>query len=334
IELASFQRPLFPLLIPFPCCSWAFTLSFSLDVLGNIMKNITAKRSRARIVDKLLALGLVAERRELYKKRRKKLAPSSLPNEEESLNHFCQEDLEEEENLPEEESEEDEEKEEGSEAEQAHGGSVLSTQNLGQNLHQEGFSAPLLWLQNCLLRAADDREEVGCSQAVPLVPLTEENEEAMENEQFQQLLQKLRVRPPASGQETFWRIPAKLSPTQLRRMAASLSQPEEEEKLQPGLEPKVPREQGPEEAHQQEHRAHALRALLSARKKKAGLVSPEEEGTDGGKEQLKVAPKKRQLLDSDEEKEEDEGGTKAPELGAPGIQKKKRFQIEDDDESD
>lgn len=41
---------------------------------------------------------------------------------------------------------------------------------------------------------------LGCSQAVPLVPLTEENEEAMENEQFQQLLQKLRVRPPASGQ--------------------------------------------------------------------------------------------------------------------------------------
>ncbi|MBV95747.1 Protein timeless, partial [Eschrichtius robustus] len=316
------------------------------DVLGNIMKNITAKRSRARIVDKLLALGLVAERRELYKKRRKKLAPSSLPNEEGSLNDFCQEDLEEEENLPEEESEEDEEKEEGSEAEQGHGGSILSTQNLGQNLHQEGFSAPLLWLQNCLIRAAEDREEVGCSQAVPLVPLTEENEEAMENEQFQQLLQKLRVRPPASGQETFWRIPAKLSPTQLRRMAASLSQPEEEEKLQPGLEPKVPGEQGPEEEHQQEeahqqeeerqkeHRAHALRALLSARKKKAGLVSPEEEGTDGGKEQLKVAPKKRQLLDSDEEKEEDEGGSKAPELGAPGIRKKKRFQIEDDDESD
>nr|XP_030722476.1 protein timeless homolog isoform X2 [Globicephala melas] len=302
------------------------------DILGNIMKNITAKRSRARIVDKLLALGLVAERQELYKKRRKKLAPSSLPNEEESLNDFCQEDLEEEENLPEEESEEVEEKEEGSEAEQAHGGSVLSTQNLGQNLHQEGFSAPLLWLQNCLIRAADDREEFGCSQAVPLVPLTEENEEAMENEQFQQLLQKLRVRPPASGQETFWRIPAKLSPTQLRRMAASLSQPEEEEKLQPGLEPKVPGEQGPEE----EHRAHAPRALLSARKERAGLLSPEvpDEGTDGGKEQLKVAPKKRQLLDSDEEKEQDEGGSKAPELGAPGIRKKKRFQIEDDDESD
>uniref|UniRef100_A0A452E599 Timeless circadian regulator n=1 Tax=Capra hircus TaxID=9925 RepID=A0A452E599_CAPHI len=300
------------------------------DVLGNIMKNITAKRSRARIVDKLLSLGLVAERRELYKKRRKKLAPSSLPNEEESLHDFCQEDLEEEENVPEKENEEDEEKEEGSEAEQAQGGSVLSAEYLGQSLHQEGFSAPLLWLQNCLIRAADDREEAGCSQAVPLVPLTEENEEAMESEQFQQLLQKLGVRPPASGQETFWRIPAKLSPTQLRRMAASLSQAEEEEKLQLGLESKVPGE--PEEEHQKEHRAHALRTLLLARKKKAGLVSPEEEGTNGGKEQLIMAPKKRQLLDSDEEQEEDKGGT--PELGVPGTRKKKRFQIEDDDESD
>lgn len=305
------------------------------DVLGNIMKNITAKRSRARIVDKLLALGLVAERRELYKKRRKKLAPSSLsishpnelePNEEESLHGFCQEDLDEEENVPE---KEDEEEEGGSEAEQARGGSVLSAECLGQSLHQEGFTAPLLWLQNCLLRAADDREEVGCSQAVPLVPLTEENEEAMENEQFQQLLRKLGVRPPASGQETFWRIPAKLSPTQLRRMAASLSQAEGEEKLHLGLESKVPGEPGREEEHQKEHRAHALSTLPSARKENAGLVSPEEEGTSGGKEQLMMAPKKRQLLDSDEEQEED----KAPELGVPGIRKKKRFQIEDDDES-
>lgn len=156
----------------------------------------------------------------------------------------------------------------------------------------------------------------------------------MESEQFQQLLRKLGVRPPATGQETFWRIPAKLSPTKLRKLAASLSQPEEGEKLQPGLDPKVSGEQVPKEEHQKEHRAQALRALLLARKKKAGLVSPEEEGTDGGKEQLKAAPKKRQLLDSDEEQEEDEGRSKASELGAPEVQKKKRFQIEDEDEND
>ncbi|XP_076967171.1 protein timeless homolog isoform X2 [Tamandua tetradactyla] len=297
------------------------------DVMGHIMKNITAKRSRARIVDKLLALGLVADRRELYKKRRKKLAPSSLPNGEDSLEDFCQEDLEEEENLPEEENKEEEE---GSGADEAQGNSVFLTENLGQSLRQEGFSAPLFWLQNYLIRIADDREEDGCSQAVPLVPLTEENEEAMENEQFQQLLRKLGVRPPASGQETFWRIPAKQSPTQLRRLAASLSQPEEERKLQPELEPEVLREQGREE----EDQAQALRAPLLARKKKAGLVSPEEEQPEGGKEQLKAATRKRLLLDSDEEQEENEGRTKAPEMGAPRIQKKKRFQIEDEDEND
>ncbi|XP_007953322.1 protein timeless homolog [Orycteropus afer afer] len=299
------------------------------DVLGHIMKNITAKRSRARIVDKLMALGLVTERRELYKKRRKKLAPSSVPNGEDSLKIFCQEDTEEEENLPEGENEEDEEEDLG--AAQAQGSSVFPIENIGQNLHQEGFSAPLLWLQNCLIRVADDREEDGCSQSVPLVPLTEENEEAMENEQFQQLLRKLGVRPPASEQETFWRIPAKLSPARLRRIAASLSQQEEEEKLQPELELEVSGEQG----HDEEHRAQALRALLLARKKKTGLTSPGEEGATGGKEQLKAAPKKRQLLDSDEEQEEEEAArSKAAELGAPGIRKKKRLHIEDEDEND
>ena len=42
------------------------------DVLGNIMKHLTARRSRARVVEKLLGLGLVAERKELFKKRRRK----------------------------------------------------------------------------------------------------------------------------------------------------------------------------------------------------------------------------------------------------------------------
>lgn len=41
----------------------------SSDVLGNILKKLTAKRSRARVVDKLLSIGLVSDRRQLYKKR-------------------------------------------------------------------------------------------------------------------------------------------------------------------------------------------------------------------------------------------------------------------------
>lgn len=298
------------------------------DVLGHIMKNITAKRSRARVVDKLLALGLVSERRQLHKKRRKKLAPSCMQNGEESQRDAWQEDPEEEEEkegLPESEGEENEE---DLLAGQVQGSSSLSAENLRQSLCQDGLSAPLLWLQSSLIRAADDREEDGCSQAIPLVPLTEENEEAMENKQFQHLLRKLGIRAPCSGQETFWRIPAKLSSTQLRRVAASLSEQEnkEEREEEPEPNPGVPGEQSPSE----EHQVRAPRALLSARKRKAGLVFPKEEAT--GEEEWKSVPKKQQLLDSDEEDTDDERGGQAAVSGTLRIHKKKRFLVEDEDE--
>ncbi|NWT90405.1 TIM protein, partial [Lanius ludovicianus] len=72
----------------------------------------------------------------------------------------------------------------------------------------------------------------GVSHPVPLVPLMEENEDAMEDQRFQTLLRQLGLRPPASeplqcppvsAQESFWRIPAALTPQQLRRAAASIA---------------------------------------------------------------------------------------------------------------
>ncbi|NWQ89320.1 TIM protein, partial [Burhinus bistriatus] len=107
-----------------------------------------------------------------------------------------------------------------------------------------GLAGPLRWLENCLRRTARDREEdgeqmggwgwvggqgradgalgPGVSQPVPLVPLSEENEDAMEDRRFQSLLRQLGLRPPASEQESFWRIPAALTPQQLRRAATSI----------------------------------------------------------------------------------------------------------------
>ncbi|NWT49155.1 TIM protein, partial [Chroicocephalus maculipennis] len=136
-----------------------------------------------------------------------------------------------------------------------------------------GMAGPLRWLENCLRRAAGDREEdgewsrgpgagvggrllradsallPGVSYPVPLVPLSEENEDAMEDRRFKALLRQLGLRPPASeqvrspslspspspgsrhgpaasplsAQESFWRIPAALTPQQLRRAAASIA---------------------------------------------------------------------------------------------------------------
>ncbi|NWS48067.1 TIM protein, partial [Probosciger aterrimus] len=96
-------------------------------------------------------------------------------------------------------------------------------QGLAQRLQQEGLAEPLRWLQSCLRRTAGDREEDGTSHPVPLVPLSEENEDAMENRRFQALLRRLGLRPPDSEQETFWRIPAALTPRQLRRAASSIT---------------------------------------------------------------------------------------------------------------
>ncbi|NXK00513.1 TIM protein, partial [Corythaixoides concolor] len=120
-------------------------------------------------------------------------------------------------------------------------------QGLAHRLHQEGLAGPLRWLRNCLRRTAGDREEdgeraggcgwgwgggrgradgaggPGVAHPVPLVPLSEENEDAMEDRRFRALLRQLGLRPPASEQESFWRIPATLTPQQLRRAAASIA---------------------------------------------------------------------------------------------------------------
>ncbi|NXO80223.1 TIM protein, partial [Sitta europaea] len=68
-------------------------------------------------------------------------------------------------------------------------------QDLVQRLHQEGLAGPLRWLQNCLRRAAGDREEDGEWGGVG----------------------------GGSCGESFWRIPAALTPRQLRRAAASIA---------------------------------------------------------------------------------------------------------------
>lgn len=63
-------------------------LLFSVDVLGNILKRLTAKRSRARVVDKIISMGLVSERKDLHKKRRRSAAGKSQRMVESKPNYF------------------------------------------------------------------------------------------------------------------------------------------------------------------------------------------------------------------------------------------------------
>uniref|UniRef100_A0A6Q2XGH4 Timeless circadian clock n=1 Tax=Esox lucius TaxID=8010 RepID=A0A6Q2XGH4_ESOLU len=265
------------------------------DILGNILKKVTAKRSRARLVEKLLSLGLVSDRRELYKKRHRN------PNAQRKNSPMdCEDD-----------DEEEDDSEESEEEEQERQDTLIKVVTLARKscitccqqlvmvpklyVFVTGMSGPLLWLQNCLNRTADDREEEGSSQPIPLVPLTEENEDAMEKPSFQRLLQKIGVRAPADEQESFWRIPAKMRPSQLRGAAAALSSSEEPLAGEQGLEGS-PVKQGEADSHEQ--RSQALRALLLARKRKP----PGSATAEHTEKKTSTKRSRAVLLDSDDEK--------------------------------
>lgn len=305
------------------------------DVLGNIFKKITAKRSRARVVDKLLSMGLVSERRELYKKRSRGGAGKSTGRgmtEDDFLAQLTQglpedDDEEEAEDECEESEEEKEQKESG---ESQHGGMTSSTNvtslrradvsAVANVLRQQGMSGPILWLQNCLNKTANHREEDGMSQPVPLVPLTEENEDAMENKSFQKLLRKIGLRAPADEQESFWRIPAKISPSQLRSAASSLSPSENQPDGGEELEGQSgPTEEPQDEPLSSEQRTQALRALLLERKRKhhttegtapvsnSNHVDEVNDTSEGPQD--KTSTKRRRVLDDDDEENEDDSSS-------------------------
>ncbi|KAJ8358565.1 hypothetical protein SKAU_G00150900 [Synaphobranchus kaupii] len=348
------------------------------DVLGNILKRLTARRSRARVVDKMLSMGLVTDRKELYKKRRHNApgkstgmtedeffsdlagGPEEEPSDVEEEEEEEEEDAEEEEGSGRSEDEGEEERgvrQKGSRSRETAVERNASVVAMAHTLRAEGMAGPLLWLQNCLNRTADDREEEGLSQAVPLVPLMEENEDAMEVAGFQRLLRKLGVRAPADEQESFWRIPAKLSPSQLHAAASWLSQDVGGgegggERGGQGEQGSSPVElQGSEESPEQ--RTQALRALLLARKRKRptaeNLSSVDDESasdrdTPRAGDQSKVCTKRSRVLDSDEEREEDSsakdaGGHVDPDSdeeaqSAPPKRRRQRVLIDEDEDED
>ncbi|XP_029007427.1 protein timeless homolog [Betta splendens] len=309
------------------------------DVLGNIMKKITAKRSRARVVDKLLSMGLVSERRELYKKRSRSAQGKSSGKgmtEEDFLADLTQgfpdhsvdrdDDEEEEDDDKSEESEEEEDEEQkrkGSQTSLRRSQSLHSTEErradidtMVKSLHQEGMSGPLLWLQNCLNKTAKDREDDRFSQPVALVPFTEANEEAMDNKHFKKLLRKLGIRPPDYVQERFWRISEKISPSELRSAAAALAPKDEEPVGGEDQDGPTYRTEDQEEGEEVsgEQRAQALRALLLARERRhrtdqddvSDFTPTENKDSAAERPQEKTSTKRsRSSLLDDEDSEDD-----------------------------
>ncbi|KAL1505674.1 hypothetical protein ABEB36_005180 [Hypothenemus hampei] len=68
----------------------------------------------------------------------------------------------------------------------------------------------LEWLKESLGDAIEDYE-IGNNEGIPLVPVMDYAETAMENVEFQRLLKAFGVCPPSNEQEIYWRIPSSLT---------------------------------------------------------------------------------------------------------------------------
>lgn len=86
---------------------------------------------------------------------------------------------------------------------------------IGQ-VDSEKYQSAIEWLQECLQDASEDTEEaVEDDDGVPLLPLMENQKNAMEDGDFQKVLVALGMQPPISGMEAYWRIPIYLNSADL-----------------------------------------------------------------------------------------------------------------------
>ncbi|GLH06684.1 Protein timeless [Gryllus bimaculatus] len=198
------------------------------DPMSCILDRLTVRRPKSRVVEKLLAMGLVQDKKELRKKRGKKNQNAGGAGHSEESGQ---------------ESDVDDVDSRGSDSEEdsiTTAPNAIRHQNLGQKksktrqqkqsksmfsqneaarlvgqVRTAGMSEALEWLVESLEDIAEDAEDCA-EESTPLLPLTEACIVAMDSPLFQQLLQSLGINAPADEQETYWRVPGHLTAAQLR----------------------------------------------------------------------------------------------------------------------
>ncbi|XP_042223789.1 protein timeless homolog [Homarus americanus] len=201
----------------------------AMDVVGRIMDNTMEKRPKHRIIEKILELGLVSDRKELYKKRPTKAKPRVDMRSRGELflaaNRGSESD--------------DSGRERGDESlDESHVAKkpsrrpayvppVATPALISQALNavlEGNMQEAVEWMAGILQDVADDREEDGDFEPVPVLAITAACTDAMEDDAFHKLLKLVGIRPPQSHEEMFWRVPSRLSVAALRDRAQYLRQ--------------------------------------------------------------------------------------------------------------
>ncbi|KAL8602817.1 hypothetical protein ACOMHN_061051 [Nucella lapillus] len=228
------------------------------DPVGSILESLSKKRSKNKVIEKLLALDLVTDRKQLHKKRRRRrasdndeqhhsdsdddrnsereggsdveeLQEGNLPSDEEILSSPTASDG----SSNEDSDEEDEAREAYHQAEDERSSSPSSSSSdavkMLKNVIEKGYKEQVCWIHRVIAQNAKTRESHEVEVSVPIVPLTEDNETAMEDPVFTDFLLRLGLSQPATEQEMFWRIPATLTSAQLHKVAEGIELDEDGE---------------------------------------------------------------------------------------------------------
>ncbi|XP_062584373.1 protein timeless homolog [Saccostrea cucullata] len=291
------------------------------DPVENIISNMTEKRSKSKVVEKLLSLELVSDRKELYKRRKRKTKSKNpwdageedMPivddwSDESGDEGPRQRDSSDESSALSTSSSEDEDsdvEEERNEEEKSSGSGEFNMTTVITELIEKGYKDQILWIQKCIKRKADDKEKKDSTVAVAIVPLTEENETAMEDEMFLSFLRQIGISAPSSEQEAFWRIPGEMPLAELRDIEAGLmldedGKPTEAERIKvrqtktaakPGKRPKKKKEKKPKKKNDKFE--NLLKQMAEKRKQ------DKEEGRLGRRERKRASPPSTSAISSE-----------------------------------
>ncbi|XP_050412859.1 protein timeless homolog [Patella vulgata] len=100
-----------------------------------------------------------------------------------------------------------------------------------KDIVSSGYKEQITWIQRALQKTANNREKNNSGVSIPIVPLTEDNETAMEDEKFLDFMKMIGISPPANEQEAFWRISGELSVSELRNIIDGLTLNDQDEPI-------------------------------------------------------------------------------------------------------
>lgn len=193
----------------------------AMDPINRILDHLTVKRPKARVIDKIMELGLCDDKKKLKKKRTQRRLKEGDPGYLKSA------------------SESDSALDDSTEYDTYESGSDDEQEDLQESIRTKALDASqnpvckpgIRWLKSCLDDELEDRdtiEDEDENEPVPIVPITEECILAMDCSAFLSILALIGLSPP-NEQEQYWRIPTDFSARKLSEKSKFLGQLEEDE---------------------------------------------------------------------------------------------------------